>query len=456
MKEYRGVTILTKTKVLYLPIGRKTFDLEAAKEQWEKSSNYLNEIAEVVEPEGIITSPEELEEFLQKIDSDSVVTTIYQSVTFADGEFIYSVINKVKAPVIVWSVREPSVGGRLRLNSLTGGNSTSHVLRSNNHSYSFVFGNADEAQVQQQIKKKLAVQQVIKELEDLKIGVIGEHPPGFFFSDTDDELLKEKLGTTVTYFDLHEAFEECVKLPKEKWEGMISRAEQKVIGLNRSDETVERFAQFSTYVKEKIDQEGITALAVRCWPDFFNELGAAACSTLSQFTEDGVVSSCESDIHGSISMFILRQLANGSAPYLGDMVHINEASNSAVFWHCGAGAYSLAHPETGATAGVHPNRKMGFTMEFGLKPGRVTLFRVGYTAVDGYRLLIMRGDALDTPQRFNGTSVEVKLETDVSETLYKLMEEGFEPHYALVYEDVVEELVELGRQLGIKTTIFTN
>jgi L-fucose isomerase-like protein len=68
----------------------------------------------------------------------------------------------------------------------------------------------------------------------------------------------------------------------------------------------------------------------------------------------------------------------------------------------------------------------------------------------------MRGDALDTPQRFNGTSVEVKLETDVSETLYKLMEEGFEPHYALVYEDVVEELVELGRQLGIKTTIFTN
>ncbi|MFP3489401.1 hypothetical protein R0K20_17565, partial [Staphylococcus sp. SIMBA_130] len=69
------------------------------------------------------------------------------------------------------------------------------------------------------------------------------------------------------------------------------------------------------------------------------------------------------------------------------MVHVNEASNSVVFWHCGAGAYSLAHPDQGARPGVHPNRKIGFTMEFGLKPGRVTMFRVGYTP-EGYRLLV--------------------------------------------------------------------
>ncbi|WP_237740490.1 sulfoquinovose isomerase [Paenisporosarcina sp. TG-14] len=451
------MTDLLETKVLYLPIGRKTFDLVAGEEKREESSSFLNSIVkEVVEPENIITSPEELEAFLSTVDCDSIVTTIYQSVTFADGEFILSVISRVKAPVVVWSVREPSVGGRLRLNSLTGGNSTSHTLRSENHSYSFVFGNAPEAQVQNTIKVKLSVHQVVQKLQLLKIGVIGKHPPGFFFSDTNDELLHKKLGPTVSYFDLQNAFEECVKLPRSRWEGMIERAEKQVIGLNRSDETVKKFAQFSTYVKEMIEQEGITAIAVRCWPDFFNELGAAACSTLSQFTEDGIVSSCESDIHGSISMFILRELSHGSAPYLGDMVHINEASNSAVFWHCGAGAYSLAHPETGAKVGVHPNRKLGFTMEFGLKPGPVTLFRLGYTKADGYRLLVMRGQALDTPQRFNGTSVEVKLETVVNETLYKLMEEGFEPHYAIVYDDVVEELIELGRQLSIETTVFIN
>jgi L-fucose isomerase-like protein len=441
--------------VLYIPIGRKTFDLEAAEHERRKSSSFLHEVSRhVVEPDSIVTSPEDLKAFLDGVDVDRVSTTIYQSVTFADGEFIETIIQQVKAPVIVWSVREPSVGGRLRLNSLTGGNSTSHVLRCAGHPYSFIFGNADEANVQMMLKVKLKVQNLLDDLHNLKIGVIGEHPPGFFFSGTDEEALHKQWGVQVEHFDLHKAFEECRKLPREKWEPAIERAEQQVIGLNRNDETVERFAQFSTYVKDQIEERDISAIAVRCWPDFFNELGAAACSTLSQFTEDGVVSSCESDIHGSVSMFILRHLSGGSAPYLGDLVHVNEAANSVVFWHCGAGAYSLAHPDQGAQSGVHPNRKMGMTMEFGLKPGRVTMFRVSYTT-EGYRLLIMRGDALDTPKRFDGTSVEVKLETEVQSTLYQLMEEGFEPHYALVYEDVASELVELGRQLGLPTTLLT-
>jgi len=447
---------LLKTKILYLPIGRKTFDIEAAEVQRKKTSGYLKEISNnIVEPQGIITTIQELEEFLSTIDTSSVLLSIYQCVTFADGEFIKCIINKVNVPVIVWSVREPSVGGRLRLNSLTGGNSTCHFLRSENHPYRFIFGNQEEAQVQENVQIQISVNKVIEELKSLKIGVVGEHPPGFFFSDTDETQLEKLIGPKVVSFDLQSAFEESVKLPKHKWEKMISRAEKQVIGLNRSDKTIKRFAQFSSHVEEIIKEEGISALAIRCWPEFFNELGAAACSTLSQFTEDGIVSACESDIHGSIAMFILRELSNGSAPYLGDMVHINEASNSAVFWHCGAGAYSLAHPKTGAQAGVHPNRKLGFTMEFGLKPGKVTLFRLSYTKSDGYRLLVMRGKALNTPQRFNGTSVEVKLETNIITTLDRLMEQGFEPHYALVYDDVVDRLIELGRQLGIETIEYT-
>ncbi|MBM7554454.1 sulfoquinovose isomerase [Thalassobacillus pellis] len=445
-----------RDSILYMPIGRKTFNLETGEEQRKNSSILLKQLGwNVIEPEGIITSPEELSEFLDSIDSEKVIHSIYQSVTFADGEFVEILIKKIKAPVTVWSIREPSIGGRLHLNSLTGGNSTSHVLYCANHPYTFIFGNPEEAQVQDKLLKNLKVQKVIEDLKAFKIGVIGEHPPGFFFSGTDEDKLHKQLGVELKHLDLYEAFEESKKLPKEAWQGAIERAEEQVIGLSRTDKTVERFAQFSTHVQRLIQKENLNGLAIRCWPDFFNELGAAACSTLSQFTEDGIVSSCESDIHGSVSMYILQQLSGGQPPYLGDMVHVNEASNSVVFWHCGAGAYSLAHPDQGAQPGVHPNRKLGFTMEFGLKPGRVTMFRVGYTP-KGYRLLVMRGNALDTPKRFNGTSVEVELETEVNSTLYSLMEEGFEPHYALVYADVADELVELGRQLGLKTVVFSN
>ena len=196
------------------------------------------------------------------------------------------------------------------------------------------------------------VQHVAQKLKQLKIGVIGAHPPGFYFSDTNEELLKKQLGVSVVQIELRRVFEESVKLPREQWEPALNRAAQQVVGLNASDKTVERFAQFYTYVKQLIAEQRLSALAIRCLPEFFTEFGAAACSTLSQFTEEGIVASCESDIHGSISMFILHHISGGKAPYLGDLVHVNEASNSAVFWHCGAGAYSLAHPRTGARAGV--------------------------------------------------------------------------------------------------------
>ena len=167
------------------------------------------------------------------------------------------------------------------------------------------------------------------------------------------------------------------------------------------------------------------------------------------------MSSCESDINGVITMYIQQVLSGGLAPYLGDLVHLDEERNSVCFWHCGAGAYSLANARTGAKAGVHPNRKLGFTLEFGLKPGPVTIARLGRTS-KGYRMLIMKGEALDSPQQFYGTSGEVRLAGDAKATLYALMQEGLEPHYSIVHADIVDELAELAKRLGIETLTYVD
>lgn len=442
------------TKVLYLPIGRLTFDVEAAENVRKESLQWLNSnCLKVITCEKIVTSVEELEEFLKSIHNQKIDSVIYQSVTFADGEFIEKVVSYFKEPVIVWSVREPSVGGRLRLNSLTGGNSTSNALNNYQHPFTFVFGNPNEEQFNQRMRQQMNIMRVIRLVSEARIGVVGDYPPGFFFSDANEEKLKETFGLTLQKLDLHQAFKHCVEIPEEEWMKEVEQAKKQVIGLNSNDETVKKFAQFTTYIKKQVDGENIISLAMRCWPDFFVELGAAPCSTLSHLTEGGMVTSCESDIHGSLSMYILRELSGGNAPYLGDWVHLDEEKNSAVFWHCGAGAYSLASPLTGAKVGVHPNRKIGFALDFGLKAGEVTLFRIGNTP-KGYRLLIMKGTALNSPQAFNGTSVEVELATNVTDTLYDIMHAGYEPHYALIYGNVTKELIEYGRLLGLPTDVY--
>ncbi len=127
-----------------------------------------------------------------------------------------------------------------------------------------------------------------------------------------------------------------------------------------------------------------------------------------------------------------------------------------VFWHCGAGAFSLARQDTGALAGKHPNRNIGFTLNFGLKPGRVTILRVGEDSVGNVRVLIGSGEVLDESQRFQGTSGKVRLagDGDIVARVTQVIEAGFEPHYALAYGDVAATLERLFRLMNIPVTRF--
>ncbi len=80
----------------------------------------------------------------------------------------------------------------------------------------------------------------------------------------------------------------------------------------------------------------------------------------------GVASSCESDVYGAMSMYIASELTS-SPTFFGDPVSLDEDENTITFWHCGMAACSLARGNN-AEVGVHPNRKIGPTMEFGCKP----------------------------------------------------------------------------------------
>src|SRR5690606_41867410 len=82
--------------------------------------------------------------------------------------------------------------------------------------------------------------------------------------------------------------------------------------------------------------------------------------------------------------------------------------------------------------------------------GQVTISRLSKSS-DGYRMLIMRGEALDEPKKFNGTTVSVCLDGNAEEMVHTLMMEGFEPHYSIVYADIVDELKELCKLLKIDT-----
>lgn len=442
-----------KTKVLFLPTARLTFDVELAENIYAQSKELLNQMdgIEPIMPDGLLTDPDMLKSFVEAQGLDSEVI-LFQDTTFTDGEFIQNAIDLVDVPVIIWGLKEPSVGGRLRLNSLTGVMSTANVLHNNKRPYLYTRGNPDEIATRESLDSQINVLATIKMMKDLTIGVIGNYPGGFFFSGANEIDLRNTFGVDLKHYELHNWFDLAKEVTEDEYMSEIEFAEKQIVGLNKTDHTVKRFAQFVKVTKDYIQNDGLSAIAMRCWPDFFVELKAAPCGVFSQLTEQGFPTACEADIHGSLSMYILQLLTKGNAPYMGDVVNIVPENNSIILWHCGFAPYSIANPKTGATAGVHPNRKIGLAMDFGIKPGQVTLFRVGY-GPNGYRFVISKGEALDVPNSYLGTSAEIKLEKDAEEFVTFTVEQGIEPHFAMVHGDVTKELIEMARVLNIETLV---
>jgi L-fucose isomerase-like protein len=194
-------------------------------------------------------------------------------------------------------------------------------------------------------------------------------------------------------------------------------------------------------------RERLAGFAIRCWPEFFDEMKCAACGAMSLLCDELTPASCESDINGIVTQVILQEIAEAPV-FDSDIVAMNEELDGVVFWHCGKAPLSMADPEVRPLATVHSNRGMPLLMEFPLKPGPLTLARL--TAASGeYQLVIGSGEMLRAAKSFSGTSGVCRFRKPAPEFMERILEEGLEHHVALVYGDHVAALRALATVLDL-------
>ena len=210
------------------------------------------------------------------------------------------------------------------------------------------------------------------------------------------------------------------------------------------------YKAYSEYVREN----GIDALASRCWPDYFTEYGTPVCAVLSMLNDDGTAAACEADVYGALSMWTGMKLSS-SPVFFGDPVSLNEEENTLTFRHCGTAACTLARKDTGAVVGVHPNRKIGPALDFGCEAfPEATVFRIGREPDGSYRFFILEGEALDKPKQFTGTSIVIKTTAPVREAVENSVLDGFEPHFAVMKGHHAETLKALAKMFGFKVFVY--
>jgi len=441
---------MAELTIAFIPIARKTFDIEFAqqvtKAAWDQlASAEINMIGS----QDLITDINQAEETINRLKSQTFDLAVIFQATFADSTMLMTVAAALDAPLFLWAVPEDHTGGRLRLNSFCGINLGGHALTRAGYRYAYIFADALDPEVIAKIMPLAKAGRAQRLLKHAKLGRVGENPDGFETCLLDPERIYERFGVEVIQFELEkDIFSRARTVEPALVEHIYARLDQQVDGLDELDaQSTRKSLGVYSALKEVSDQKDLAGLAVRCWPEFFTELGCAACGAMSMLSDEMTPCSCEADVNGTITQMILQFISNEPA-FGTDMVSIDKDRDALVVWHCGLAPLSMADPQQPRGVTIHSNRKLPLLFEFTLKPGRVTIARLTESSGD-YRLVVGSGQVVQGPKSFSGTSGLIQFDSPAADVLDVILGQGLEHHISMTYGDHIPALLAFAELLDL-------
>lgn len=466
------------TRVALLATGRSTFVQEAGRSFHRRAVQLLRDLGtDMYGPDHLIEDAEAVGS--AGFTPAGAEACVLLCATFADASVALAAFGGSRRPVVLWAVRDPApTGDRLYLNSLCGANLAAHALVQKGVPVRLVYGDPEEARVRADLEQALngdlqperiqtgaagqtaplaEVEPLLRDLRGRVLGVVGEAPLGFTTCQYDAACLRQTLGLEVATMTLDDAFDRIRAVPwRERRQVVAAAAKQSPSLAQLPEAEVDRFGAVTVALREWVVEANLSALALRCWPEFPLQLGVCPCSALGRLAAQGVVTSCEADVNGAATMLLMRSLdPERGINYLADVVDVDIQKNTATFWHCGLAPVELAADPDNARQDLHCNRGIGVAGNFALKPGRVTIARISRSA-DHRRLLLAGGEALPGPNRFKGNSVDVLVDGDAEGLVRTIVEGGFEHHTVLAWGELRPRLRTASALLGLELVEFSN
>lgn len=358
-----------------------------------------------------------------------------------------------------WVVPEPVLEGELPLNSLTGFNLGVSVLRQNfpDRLVKWFYGSPEcnDYGFQDRLAVTVRALRCLKNLEGSRIGLIHDAVPTFINLTFDREGLKKNLGVEVITLGLDEVFEGASDINGEKRaEEVAAEMIETAAAVDVPEEEIAQSSRVTDSLLGMATKYRLDAVALRCWPEFQDVMQLAPCASVSYLNDHGLITSCEGDLPGAVSMLAAWYISN-EAPTMNDPVAMDFENDLIQMWHCGPGPASWAD-ENGQTLDWHHTlnrrtpegeKKSGLSSDISFKKGAVTLI---HTAGDGSTLFVMQGDVVEGPAKpYPGSGGWIGNLTcngapcSAADFLQSITTYGFEHHYPIMrghHEDAVREL----------------
>ncbi|MGI6418880.1 MAG: L-fucose/L-arabinose isomerase family protein [Thermoguttaceae bacterium] len=445
---------MDKLRVGFACCARLTFDSDYAQQLFERSVKALSRMdVELIHGPGLTVTEEDAESLAERFHAERVDAIVVQYGTFALGTLIPIFADRLAAPIVLWGVPEPRLDGpKLQSNSFCGINMNAHTLMRLGRKYDYIFCQADEAP--EALAPSLRVIDCLRRLRRVRLGLVGYRVPGFYTSTFDELGLRRLLGVEVHHVTTAELFDTARAIepgPRQAEAEAIRRAAG---GCDATEAELDQAGGLMLAFRQIAAKERLAGFAVKCWPEFTPHYGIMPCSTISRLNDEGLLTACEGDIYGTVTMLMANYLSGRPAMFA-DFIAIDEDRNEGLAWHCGSAATRLmaqgACNRLGKHATVEGGGKRGVTVNFPIAgEGPVTMARLG-VGPGGMRLFFAGGQSVPTRANLPGNSWSVRFDAPIRRLVDTIIGEGLEHHTALVQADIRDDLRRVARWLDLET-----
>ena len=424
-------------------LARKTFDYKAAEQIYSEILSDLEKIPKIdlKAARGLVIEVEDAQKAAHELAEAHLDGLIVISGTFHLGHLVLELHKVLRVPIFLWGLPElPYDGGKIRLNSVCGVNlNASNLYKAKIRNYYANISNEVDTDWLDAIRIKAALQHA-------HVGIVGYRAKGFFNLNVDELDLYNKLGVMIDHYELADLLQtevEAEQITKRK-----AHIQELFNTSALTEEQLTKVAELTEKFKIFVDMHKISALAIRCWPEFADAFGIAPCASMSILQAEGVLLTCEGDIGGAISM-LAHQAISEETPFLADFSQVNFEEDFALMWHCGVAPCNLWDGKCERTLDTYFAGGKGVTAGFVMKEGVFSVCRLDSAGSD-LRIFLQKGTAIGMQKDLAGTYFKCKFEKPVKEILERVLYTGIAHHISVIYGEFIEPFKIFARIIGVK------
>jgi len=421
-------------------------------------------------PHGAVRDLDQAEAVAAYFARQGVDGLILCPVDFGDERSAAKVAERLRVPVFLYATKEPPAAEEASLARVSDSYCGNLAMAAALHrrGLPFHFGGLffpDEPELSAELEHFVRAVAVAKGLRNARIGQVGVRPAPFESVGYDEAAMARKFGQNVIFADLADLVDEAQALPDDdpRVQEVIAASRRSVAAITVADDYLLTAAKLEVALVGFFTRSRLAALAMQCWPTVQRVAGLSLCAVFARLTGRHMLTACEADVLGALSMLIQYQAALGETlPHLVDWtIRHREDPNRLLAWHCGNAPRCLARdPQQVALRSrrdmtgegpVVPGDPMAGLLQFQLRPGPVTFCRLA--EYDGaWKLLIAAGEIVPTEETLAGTWSWVRV-PDHARLYRTLVEEGFIHHASMIHGDQTSALLQACRLLDIRPVV---